>query len=78
MDEQLKQKVLRGLDSCGFHDGMPNICGLTECPYREDVAACVHQLAHDAGMLISEMMKGKYCTDCGAKMDGGEDDGKMV
>lgn len=57
MDEQLKQKVLHGLDSCGFYDGVPDICGLTGCPYRECGAMCNNQLAHDAAMLIYEMMK---------------------
>ena len=51
------EKVLHGLDSCGFHDGMPNICEVTECPYRGNEAYCVHELAHDAGMLISELLK---------------------
>lgn len=52
-----KEKVLHGLDSCGFYDGIPNICEVTECPYRDDKAYCVHELAHDAGMLISELLK---------------------
>lgn len=52
-----KEKVLYGLDSCGFHDGIPNICEVTECPYRDNKAYCVHELAHDAGMLISELLK---------------------
>lgn len=52
-----KEKVLHGLDSCGFHDGIPNICEVTECPYRDNKAYCVHELAHDAGMLISELLK---------------------
>lgn len=34
MTEQEKEKVLHGLDSCGFCDGVPNICEVTECPYR--------------------------------------------
>ena len=51
-----KEKVLHGLDSCGFHDGI-NICEVTECPYRDNKAYCVHELAHDAGMLISELLK---------------------
>lgn len=57
MTEQEKEKVLHGLDSCGFCDGVPNICEVTECPYRGNKGWCVHELAHDAGMLISEMMK---------------------
>lgn len=57
MDEQLKQKVLHGLDSCGFYDGVPDICGLTGCPYRGCGAMCSNQLAHDAAMLISEMLE---------------------
>ena len=52
-----KEKVLHGLDSCGFYDGIPNICEVTECPYRGKKAYCVHELAHDAGMLISELLK---------------------
>lgn len=52
-----QERVLHGLDSCGFHDGIPNICEVTECPYRDDKCWCVHELAHDAGLLISELLK---------------------
>lgn len=52
-----QERVLHGLDSCGFHDGIPNICEVTECPYRDDKCGCVHELAHDAGLLISELLK---------------------
>lgn len=57
MTDKDKEKVLHGLNSCGFCDGIPNICEATECPYREHKAWCVHELAHDAGLLISELMK---------------------
>lgn len=57
MTEQEKEKVLHGIDSCGFCDGVPNICEVTECPYRGNKGWCVHELAYDAGMLISELMK---------------------
>lgn len=52
-----QERVLHGLDSCGFYDGIPNICEVTECPYRDDKCGCVHELAHDAGLLISELLK---------------------
>ena len=52
-----KVKVLHGLSSCGTDHGIPNICEVTECPYREDKAWCVHGLAHDAGVLIAELLK---------------------
>lgn len=52
-----QERVLHGLDSCGFHDGIPNICEVTECPYRDNKTYCVHELAHDAGILISELLK---------------------
>lgn len=52
-----QERVLHGLDSCGFHYGIPNICEVTECPYRDDKCGCVHELAHDAGLLISELLK---------------------
>ena len=52
-----REKVLHGLSSCGTDYGIPNICEVTECPYREDKAWCVHGLAHDAGMLIAELLK---------------------
>lgn len=52
-----KEKVMHGLSSCGTDNGIPNICEVTECPYREDRAWCVHGLAHDAGMLIAELLK---------------------
>lgn len=51
------EKVLHGLSSCGNDYGTPNICEVTECPYREAEAFCVHGLAHDAMMLISELLK---------------------
>lgn len=57
MTDREREKVLHGLNSCGNDYGIPNICEVTECPYREDDAWCVHELAHDAGMLISELMK---------------------
>ena len=57
MIDKEKEKVLHGLDSCGFHDGIPNICEVTECLYRDNKAYCVHELVHDAGMLISELLK---------------------
>lgn len=57
MTEQEKEKVLHGLNSCGFCDGVPNICEVTECPYRGNKGWCVHELAHDAGMLIGELMR---------------------
>ena len=56
MTEQEKEKVLHGLASCGFCNGA-NICEVTECPYRDNKGWCVHELTHDAGMLISELMK---------------------
>ena len=52
-----KVKVLHGLSSCGTDHGIPNICEVTECPYREDKAWCVHGLAHDAWVLIAELLK---------------------
>lgn len=52
-----KEKVLHGLSSCGTDHGIPNICEVTECPYREDKAWCVHGLAHDARTLIAELLK---------------------
>ena len=52
-----REKVLHGLNSCGFFDGIPNICEVTECPYREHKVWCVHELAHDAGLLIRELLK---------------------
>lgn len=51
------EKVLHGLSSCGNDYGIPNICEVTECPYREDKAWCVHELAYDAGILIAELLK---------------------
>lgn len=55
--EQFRAKVLHGLSSCGNDYGTPNICEVTECPYREIEVSCVHSLAHDAMMLISELLK---------------------
>lgn len=75
-----KEKVLHGLSSCGTDHGIPNICEVTECPYREDKAWCVHGLAHDAGMLIAELLKAQeavkptwkngypLCGECGFKL----------
>ena len=52
-----RDKVLHGLNSCGYCDGIPNVCGVTECPYENDKPWCTHYLAHDAGELISELLK---------------------
>ena len=57
MTEQDRDKVLHGLDSCGFCDGIPNVCDVTDCPYKEDSPWCTHYLAHDAGVLIGELLK---------------------
>ena len=51
------EKVLHGLSSCGNDYGIPNICEVTECPYRGTGAFCSNNLAHDANMLISELLK---------------------
>ena len=74
------EKVLHGLSSCGNDYGTPNICELTECPYGKVEAFCVHNLARDAMMLISELLKAQepveptepdedntqYCGACGS------------
>ena len=52
-----REKVLHGLSSCGYCDGIPNVCGVTECPYESDKPWCTHYLAHDAGELIGELLK---------------------
>jgi len=54
--EQDQDKVLHGLDSCGFCDGIPNVCGVTDCPYKKESPWCTHYLAHDAGVLIGELL----------------------
>lgn len=51
------EKVLHGLGSCGYCDGIPNVCGVTECPYQSESPWCTHYLAHDAGELIGELLK---------------------
>ena len=56
MTEQDQDKVLHGLDSCGFCDGIPNVCGVTDCPYKKESPWCTHYLAHDAGVLIGELL----------------------
>lgn len=58
------EKVLHGLSSCGNDYGIPNICEVTECPYRGTGAFCSNNLAHDANMLISELLKAQEpCED---------------
>lgn len=57
MTKQDQDKVLHGLDSCGFCDGIPNVCGVTDCPYKKESPWCTHYLAHDAGVLIGELLK---------------------
>lgn len=52
-----RDKVLHGLNSCGYCDGIPNVCGVTECPYERDSPWCTHYLARDAGELIGELLK---------------------
>ena len=56
------EKVLHGLDSCGSDYGIPNICEITECPYREHKAWCVHELALEALGLIEQMMEEREPT----------------
>lgn len=80
MTDREKEKVLHGLSSCGTDYGIQNICEVTECPYRKDKAWCVHGLAHDAEMLIAELLKAQepvkpkwekgyaYCGKCGYKL----------
>ena len=63
------EKVLHGLNSCGFQDGFADICNITECPYREHGAWCVHELTHDAGVLISELLKEKEPVEPVPEMD---------
>lgn len=79
MNNKDKEKILHGLSSCGNDYGIPNICEVTECPYRENKAWCIHALAYDAGTLISELLKAQeevdpvkpdddmmiYCGNCG-------------
>lgn len=57
MTEQDQDKVLHGLNSCGFCDGIPYVCGVTDCPYKKESPWCTHYLAHDAGVLIGELLK---------------------
>lgn len=52
-----RDKVLHGISSCGYCDGIPNVCGVTECPYENDKPWCTHYLARDAGELIGELLK---------------------
>ena len=52
-----REKVLHGISSCGYCDGIPNVCGVTECPYESDKPWCTHYLARDAGELIGELLK---------------------
>ena len=52
-----REKVIHGLNSCGNDDGHPDRCGRTECPYRDNGAWCTHELAHDAEVLVSELLK---------------------
>ena len=58
MNGQEKEKILHGLNSCSeYINGIPNICDVTECPYRVVAPWCTQQLAHDAGKLIRELLK---------------------
>lgn len=49
-----REKVIRGLMACGCDAGVPNICEVMECPYKENHGACVHLLAQDALALLKE------------------------
>lgn len=69
MTNKQKEKVLHGLSSCGTDYGIPNICEITECPYREDKAWCVHELAHDAEMLIAELLKAQEPVEVKIEQD---------
>ena len=58
-----REKVLHGLDSCGNDDGHPDRCGRTACPYRDNGVLCTHKLAHDALLLIMELLKERASVD---------------
>lgn len=53
-DAEKREKVIRGLASCACDAGVPDICGIMECPYREHGVACGHILARDALALLRE------------------------
>ncbi len=46
-----KEKVLHGLNSCTMIAGVPDICGFTECSYRNDGPMCQHNLLRDIAEL---------------------------
>jgi hypothetical protein len=48
-----REKVIHGLMACGCTAGVPNICGIMECPYKHP-GECIHQLARDALELLKE------------------------
>ena len=48
-----REKVIHGLVACGCPDGVPDICGIMECPYKHP-GECIHQLARDALSLLKE------------------------
>ena len=72
-----REKVIHGLSSCGMDYGVPNICGITECPYQDDGMFCVHHLAHDALALLKaqnplacwveepDRVNHWHCSNCG-------------
>ena len=43
---------MQGLEACSCNAGIPNICEVCDCPYRDTPLECVHRLANDALNLI--------------------------
>lgn len=50
-----REKVMYGLYACSEDYGVPDICGLMNCPYKDHPVECVHLLARDAYNLLSKM-----------------------
>lgn len=48
-----REKVIHGLVACGCPAGVPDICGIMECPYKHP-GECMHQLARDTLSLLKE------------------------
>ena len=58
-----REKVMHGLMACSCLAGVPNICGIMECPYRHP-GGCMHQLARDALILLKEQETKELSESC--------------
>ena len=65
IDIENREKVIQGLTICGSDYGVPDICSVMECPYRNLKPVCNHVLASDALSVVRVFVPKKLITDGG-------------